>query len=223
MGNSTKPFLSLEVTDGKMFAKKAHPNVVIVVAVTSEGKFILTEQYREPVDSIVVEFVAGHIGDDPGNEEEVAEEAAKREMMEESGYTGNFLYLGKSASSPGMTDEINHFVLATELLKVSKGGGVGDENIIVHEVPINCLSEWMNAREGEGKIISAKTYAGLWMARHHVKETKTYAVIGRKLRADGSSGDISTILTTSSSSLAADCASSAIRSGAWYCVEIKGE
>lgn len=164
-------FLSLcRTPNGRVYAKKRHPNVVIIISITADGNFILTEQEREPVENRVIEFPAGHIGDDPNIPNESVIEAAKRELLEEVGYTGRFLHVGAGVSSPGMTDENNHFVLATELVKVGEGGGVDDEDITTHLVPMHDVDKWLR---DSGYIISAKTYAGLWMARHLIKSNGT--------------------------------------------------
>jgi ADP-ribose pyrophosphatase len=222
-------FLTIaEFAPGKVYAKKAHPNVVVVVAVTSDSKVIIVEQMRGPVGARAIEFVAGHIGDDPGHEDEAAIDAAKRELMEEAGYTGDVTYLGKGASSPGITDEINHFVFAHNVVKTGKGGGIGDEDITVHEVPITALSDWLFARESEGRVISAKTYAALHMARKTMDilykvAPKVYVVVGRKVMVSGERyGDSATLITTSSLPLAESAATAAVQSGVWQCIEIKG-
>ncbi|EFA86560.1 hypothetical protein PPL_00361 [Heterostelium album PN500] len=60
--------------------------VDIIALVTKEDQkkyIVLTVQYRPPVDAMVIEFPAGLIDQD-----ETAEQAAIRELKEETGYTG---------------------------------------------------------------------------------------------------------------------------------------
>lgn len=58
------------------------PPIVAVVPVTSEGKFVLVRQYRHAMNSIRHQFPAGAV-----DKNETAEQAALRELKEESGYT----------------------------------------------------------------------------------------------------------------------------------------
>jgi 8-oxo-dGTP pyrophosphatase MutT (NUDIX family) len=63
-------------------------DVALVVPVTTEGDFILVRQYKHGVGRIVIEFPAGMV--DPG---ERPEDAAHRELAEETGYTSSSLSL----------------------------------------------------------------------------------------------------------------------------------
>src|SRR5271156_1693404 len=58
----------------------------LIVAVTPEEKLLLVEQYRIPVHSRTIELPAGIIGDEPGKGHESHAEAARRELLEETGY-----------------------------------------------------------------------------------------------------------------------------------------
>src|SRR5580658_10295948 len=58
----------------------------IILAVTAEQKILLVEQYRIPLHARTVELPAGIIGDEPGEANESQAEAARRELLEETGY-----------------------------------------------------------------------------------------------------------------------------------------
>ena len=60
--------------------------IVIILAMTDDEKVILVEQYRQPVHKKVIEFPAGLICDDPKHKNESMRTAAKRELLEETGY-----------------------------------------------------------------------------------------------------------------------------------------
>ena len=64
------------------------------------------------------------------------------------------------------TDGIDQtsFFLATDLVKISDGGGVAGESIVVHEVPLAQAGAWLHQRAAEGLLVSAKVYAGLYFA-----------------------------------------------------------
>src|SRR5690606_11844728 len=59
-----------------------YPDWVNMVALTTENRFILVRQYRHGVREDVLEIPGGVI--DPG---EIPEEAARREMLEETGFS----------------------------------------------------------------------------------------------------------------------------------------
>jgi len=67
------------------------PDIALAVPITEDGKFVICEQYRFAIDQLMFQFPAGGI-----NKNELKEDAARREMEEETGYIGGELtYLGK--------------------------------------------------------------------------------------------------------------------------------
>jgi 8-oxo-dGTP pyrophosphatase MutT (NUDIX family) len=73
-----------ELPNGKViddFYTLWQPDWVLILARTTEGKWVMTEQYRHGTGKIALEFPAGII--DKG---ETPEEAAVRELQEECGY-----------------------------------------------------------------------------------------------------------------------------------------
>ena len=134
----------------------------IVAAVTSERKLLLVEQYRIPVHARTIELPAGIIGDDPGGNESPAD-AAHRELLEETGYAAERIEtLTTGPASSGLTSEVVTLLLASGLKCVHAGGGVGHENITVHEVPLREVHDWLAAKASEGLLIEPKVYAGLY-------------------------------------------------------------
>ena len=141
--------------------------VAVIVAVTPAGEAVFVEQYREPVAATMIEWAAGLVGDEEGDDGEPLLEAANRELEEETGFRANQLsVLGLGPSSGGLTSEIVTFVRAEGLERVGKGGGVGHEEIKVHLVPLSDAGGWLKARSGEGFLIDPKVYAGLYFLAH---------------------------------------------------------
>jgi ADP-ribose pyrophosphatase len=135
----------------------------IILAVTPERKVLLVEQYRIPVHARTIEMPAGIIGDEPGHEAESFAAAARRELREETGYdAARVERLTAGASCAGITSEVVTLFLATELTRVGVGGGVAQEAITVHEVPLGDIDVWLTAKSKTGVLVDPKVYAGLY-------------------------------------------------------------
>ncbi len=160
-------FLRMKERDGWFFVDRPNCNgAVIIVPLTRAGRLVFVVQYRVPLGRQAVEFPAGLIGDDAGKERESPLAAARRELQEETGYEAHDLELvASSATSPGLADELTHFVLAANLDRVGPGGGIEGESIVVHEVAMADVEGWLAARAQEGLAIAANLYAGLYFAR----------------------------------------------------------
>ena len=165
-------YLSLLERDGWEYASRSNAScVVVLVAVTPAGELLLVEQFRKPVSAHVIELPAGLVGDhgDPGEAPLVA---AGRELEEETGFAaGHLEALMACPSSAGMSDEIIHFVLATDLQRVGPGGGDASEDIEVHAVPLHEVDHWLAQRQAAGTPLDPKIYAALyWLQQsgHHV-------------------------------------------------------
>jgi ADP-ribose pyrophosphatase len=140
--------------------KKARA-AVAVVAVTDDGRIVLTEQYRRPVDARVIDFPAGLVGDEDVRVD--AAKTAKKELEEETGYVCSRVErLAGGPSSPGITSETVSFYRAFNLRKTGKGGGVGGESITVHEIPREEVVGWLHQREREGMLVDLKVWGGLY-------------------------------------------------------------
>ncbi|MDK8179375.1 NUDIX hydrolase [Paenibacillus sp. UMB4589-SE434] len=124
-----------------------HPGAVAVLAIHEE-KMVVVEQYRKPLGRSQVEIPAGKL--DAG---ELPEDAAKRELEEETGYrTEALVHLGSFYTSPGFADEIIHLYAAEELIA---GNMHTDEDEFL-EVSALTLEEAYEAIRA-GRISDAKT------------------------------------------------------------------
>lgn len=136
---------------------------VLLVAVSEAQKVLLVEQYRIPIHARTIELPAGLIGDDSGSAKESALAAARRELLEETGYAaGQLEQLTHGPACSGMGTEISTFFYATKLQRIGAGGGVAREAITVHEVPLTEVHAWLEARARSGVMIDPKVYAGLY-------------------------------------------------------------
>ena len=142
--------------------------IIVIVPVTDDRRLVLVEQHRIPVKANVIELPAGLVGDD-GDPDEKLSAAAQRELLEETGYEARcWQFLTEGPPSPGMSDEIVSFFLATGLRRVGKGGGVEGENITVHEVPLGELHDWLREQQRDGKMVDPKLFTGVYFAQRHV-------------------------------------------------------
>ena len=133
----------------------------IILAVTPEQKILLVEQYRIPVHAHTIELPAGITGD--SGETESDAEAAKRELLEETGWEAAKIEpLMTGPASSGLTSETVTIFLATDLKRMHAGGGIENEKIIVHEIPLRDLDQWLARQRAEGCLIDPKLYAGLY-------------------------------------------------------------
>lgn len=135
----------------------------IIVALTDEQKLLLVEQFRIPVHSRTIELPAGIIGDEPDAGDESIEQAANRELIEETGYSAARVeVLTHGPASSGLTSETVSLFRATGLRRVGKGGGIEHEEITVHEVSLDEVDAWLKTKAKTGALIDPKIYAGLY-------------------------------------------------------------
>jgi len=144
----------VRLPDGKESTREVvdHPGAVVIVPVLGE-KILFVEQYRYPIEQVLLELPAGKL--DPG---ESPEECAKRELEEETGYKAKKLsYLGKIFTTPGFTTEVIHIFAAEDLEKTTQNTDP-DEFIEVKELHIEeVLSLLRNAEIEDSKTICALT------------------------------------------------------------------
>lgn len=159
--------LRLVVRNGWEFVERPGIHgIVIVVALTPDGRVLLVEQWREAVGASVLELPAGLAGDAESPRDEPLEEAARRELVEETGWdAAEMERLAAGPPSAGVTSEIVTFFRARGLTKAGPGGGVDGEAITVHEVPLGEVEAFIAAREAVGVLVDPKVFAGLWFAR----------------------------------------------------------
>ncbi len=129
-----------------------------VILAIEDGHVLLVEQYRVPLQARCLELPAGLVGDETEGED-VATSAA-RELEEETGYRPDQIeIIGIFASSPGMVSETFTLVRAHGLTRVSEGGGVPGENIMVHRVALADVRDFIAAKRAEGIVIDVKMLA----------------------------------------------------------------
>ena len=162
-------FVRLVRRDGWEWAERTNNSgVVVVVAITDDAQLVLAEQYRPPLDARVLDLPMGLSGDLDGAEGEDLHEAARRELLEETGYEADRLeLLGEGPTSAGLTSEVLTFFLARGARRVGPGGGDETEDIEVHVVPLDGADAWLRQRRAAGVLLDPKIYAAMYFAGRH--------------------------------------------------------
>ena len=127
----------------------------VIVAIDDEDHVLLVDQYRVPLGKRCLELPAGLIGDE--HDGDTALDAARRELEEETGYRCDAVEeLGYFHSSPGMVSEGFTLVRATGLTRVSEGGGIADEDIVVHRIALADVPAFVAQKRAEGLAVDVK-------------------------------------------------------------------
>ncbi|TAN09057.1 MAG: NUDIX hydrolase [Rhodanobacteraceae bacterium] len=150
------------------FVERNNPEgAAIIVAVTPDDRVLFVEQYRVPICRMTIEMPAGLIGDAGHTGDDSIATAARRELIEETGWDcARVVPLHSGPSSAGMSTEMMHFVRALELRRVGPGGGDASEDITVHAVPRAEAGRWLRGMAAKGYSIDPKLFAGLWFLEH---------------------------------------------------------
>jgi len=137
-----------------------HAGSAVMMAVDEKKRVLLVRQYRLPAERQLWELPAGRL--DPG---EKPLQAAKRELIEETGYRAKtWTKLASFFASPGFVQERMTIFLATDLT-AGTATPMEDERI---------EARWFSSKEladliREGKIEDAKTMIGFMTWKHYRK------------------------------------------------------
>ena len=109
------------------FYRYSRKNYVVIVASDTDGKFLCVKQFRQGIRQVTTEFPAGGIersdGKEYGESEDIsaedALEAAKRELLEETGYeSGEWRHLLTIPSNATIADNYAYLFEAKNCIKV---------------------------------------------------------------------------------------------------------
>jgi 8-oxo-dGTP pyrophosphatase MutT (NUDIX family) len=153
--------------------------VAIVFPVTSAGEVIMVRQYKHGAQEILLEFPGGVFNSD----REPAEEAAMRELQEETGYTSqNITRLSTVFDNPTKDTNRIHFFLAQQVEKLYDQHLDSTEDIVIEKVNL----EEIPSKIIHGEICVAGSIAISFLALQHLQKLQsnnTYHVkgIGRQV------------------------------------------
>jgi ADP-ribose pyrophosphatase len=100
-----------------------HPGAVVILPLLDAGRLIMVRNYRHTIQKELLELPAGtcEVDEDPI-------ETASRELIEETGYrAGTMSPLACFYTSPGITTELMHAYIATDLTRVGQKLDPGEE------------------------------------------------------------------------------------------------
>lgn len=127
------------------------PDVVGMLPLTGDGRVILVEQYRAPVDRVTLEIPAG-----AANPGETPEAAAHRELAEETGYRAVELRpLGAFYPAIGYSSERITLYVATGLTPGPTAFDESEDIRVVHLTPAEMAAAIASGRICDSKSIIA--------------------------------------------------------------------
>jgi ADP-ribose pyrophosphatase len=138
------------------------PDAAIIFPLTAGGEVVLVNQYRPPLETMELGLPAGLVEDG-----EKPEEAARRELSEETGYTGGaWEPLGAVASSPSLKDNWAYLFLARSVEETMRPDPDEHELVEIVRVPVKELLDLVHS----GKIVSSSGVAAIMLALERLRE-----------------------------------------------------
>jgi len=134
-----------------------HPGAVVILPLLDDGTVLMERQFRYPINRVFIEFPAGKI--DPG---EVPLACAKRELLEETGYTAtDWQFVCTIHNAIAYADEHLDLYLARGLVEGERK--LDDEEFLdTFKATPDDLLTWIR----EGKITDVKTVIGaFWLEK----------------------------------------------------------
>ncbi|GAB6639191.1 NUDIX hydrolase [Streptococcus uberis] len=128
-----------------------HRGAVSILAVTPENKLVIVKQYRKAIEGVSFEIPAGKLEMGENGSEL---EAAKRELEEETGYSGDLELIYEFYTAIGFCNEKIKLYLATQLKKVENPRPQDDDEVL--EIYELSYQECLDLIE-IGEICDAKT------------------------------------------------------------------
>lgn len=140
------------------YSVMTRPRAALIVATTSKGEYVLVREYRHAVQRVLIGLPGGFIEED---EEPI--EAAKRELLEETGYEATHVHqIGSSFPLPGLLTQqvfFFHAPLATLVCAPELDVGESLETLLWTPLKLACAIK-------EGASVDSALCAGLFFLTH---------------------------------------------------------
>jgi 8-oxo-dGTP pyrophosphatase MutT (NUDIX family) len=139
------------------------PEWVTVFALTEDGKVIMEKQYRHAANEICIELPGGCVDATDAN----YEDAVRRELLEETGYTFETVHsLGRISANPSTNANFMHMFVATGGKKVQDQHLDDNEEI---EVMLLSIDEVIQLME-EKRILQSMHMSTLFYALRYLNK-----------------------------------------------------
>ena len=130
-----------------------HPGGAVVVPLKDDGKIIMVNQFRYPLQKFLLEMPAGKLDK---NEDPFV--CAVRELEEETGYKAKkIIKLGSICTTPGFCTEVLHIYLATNLIPGNHNREEGEHGMEVFEFTLDEI----DSKILSGEIVDSKSICGV--------------------------------------------------------------
>lgn len=133
---------------------------VTIVALTKRQEVLLIKQYRHGAGKILLELPGGSVGI---NEQPII--AAKRELLEETGYiSDNFIEVGRVSPNPASHTNLMHAYLALDVEKVGNQSLDETEEIEVFPTPLDRVILMVK----NGELLQSLHVSAFFFALYHL-------------------------------------------------------
>lgn len=131
------------------------PDWINVVPVTPEGKVVLIRQYRHGADEVSLEIPGGMVDAEDGD----PVEAARRELLEETGYAAEAMIpIGVVTPNPAILDNYCYTYLAHNVRRVGEPQFDGTEYIEVELHDLASIPQLIATRQITHALVIAAFY-----------------------------------------------------------------
>jgi 8-oxo-dGTP pyrophosphatase MutT (NUDIX family) len=159
---------TVELPNGRVltpFHVIEQPDWVTAIAITTDGRVVLVEEYRHGARQAVIELPSG-IHEGPGE----PVDQMKRELLEETGFASEDWHpLGAFfANAPRLSNRV-HCFLALDVRKVTEPAPDDGEIIVTHEVPLPRFLEEL--RDGR-RTFHGFQGGALWLLDAYARKTR---------------------------------------------------
>jgi 8-oxo-dGTP pyrophosphatase MutT (NUDIX family) len=133
-----------------------YPDWACALCVTEDGRFVMVDQYRHGIGRQSLEFAAGAV-----DEGENPEEAARRELLEETGYASDDWFpVGTWAPEPSKHTNWAHLFVARSARRVAD-----PESDLAEPLVVRLLGgPELRAAVAAGRMVHGVQLAALWKA-----------------------------------------------------------